>query len=72
MAETELKTVEQLLVERMDELHYETYPSETIKPIYQEKFLVGDYFPLHLVKTVCERYAEQLKPNVNDHSEEHF
>jgi len=55
----EPKTVEQLLVELMDELHYQQYPAEVKKPIYKIEFLTGDYFPLHMVKTIAERFAAQ-------------
>lgn len=59
--EPELKTVEQLLVEHMDELHYQKYPSTDKVPIYKIESVQGDYFPLHMVKTVAERYAAQSK-----------
>lgn len=54
-----MKTVETLLVELQDELHYSQYPSETKVKIFKEEHLKGDYFPLHMVKTVAERYANQ-------------
>lgn len=54
-----MKSVEQLLVELMDELHYEKYPSENKVPVNSMEDIEGDYFPLHMVKTVAERYHSQ-------------
>jgi len=51
------ETIEELLVELQDELHYQQYPSDDKVPIYSIEHLEGDYFPLHMVKTVAERYA---------------
>lgn len=60
----QVKSVERLLVKLQDELYYNAYPSATKKPVYKEQDLQKDYFPLHMVKTVCERYSYDQKSRI--------
>lgn len=51
--------IEKLLLDRMNELHAEVYPTDK-QPVHTSiESVRTDYFPLHMVKTVCERFAIQ-------------
>lgn len=54
-----MKTIEIILTEIMDELHYEAYPSDIKPPIFAKHIeqLKSDYFPLHMVKSAAMRYV---------------
>lgn len=56
-----MKTAEECLLQTMDDIYYEIYPSENKIPIYKKESLDGD-FPLRIVKLAMEAYALQFAP----------